>query len=828
MKNHKTSKRILCLLLMLALAVPLLPAGAAYGQVLTPPEGYIGIYDAQGLSAMRGDPGGKYILMSDLDLTTFTAAGNGWSPVGTEDAPFTGVLDGNGHSITGLRIYRSYLNTASFVGGLFGYASGAEISGLALNIDIDAMAVRAGRYLYLGGIAGVGEDLTLTGCNVTIKARAKAETTAIGGLIGLDVSTGAGESVNTTLSGCSVTGEINTSGREFRIGGLVGRADVLDASACTNSAKLYGVCTAPDRTSAAGGILGSFNTGHFSGCRNNAVITTDVSSVYLTNRAVAYAAGIAGMSAITAYLGDAPISFDQCINYGMVTSLWEGTVYQAGIVGFSAGPITNCTNEGKVANYSRMDGGTAGIVCETNSSVTDSVNKGQVHSTAGAAAGIALANYGTITDCANWGNISSSTAAGGIAYLNSGTVRSCINAGELTCSFMGSSPHSGGVVTSNRGIVEDTLNAGFVRGAVVGGIAAENQADGVIRRSVNLGGLFTTFLDYIGGVVCYNYGTVESAYYGNGIPTGIYRNEENGTGTTTLCTLTELKNQATYAGFDFGTSETPGLWEMSPDSGFPRLTGLGEVYIKSVEFATKPKKTIYLVGEELDTTGAILKVTLSNGRYYYVNNSYTVGAYSKSSGTRSVYFSYGGKSAPLTVTFGPVITYISENGEAVLKWHYPGATMIKYYFATSSSGPYVYKYSSTHDDDTDNVGGLDIPPGKTYYVRIQPYYGSKAGSLSPARSVRSRPEMPEDLIVYLDAGGLAMQCMPDRVDGYEMYVATSLNGPYKAVASGEISYLVYKNPTKGTLYYVTVRTYKYYNGVKVYSDYSPVQWSRYL
>jgi hypothetical protein len=346
---------------------------------------------------------------------------------------------------------------------------------------------------------------------------------------------------------------------------------------------------------------------------------------------------------------------------------------------------------------------------------------------------------------------------------------------------------------------------------------------------VNLGGLSTRSFEFAAGIVCYNNGSVESSYYGEGTPTGIYSQEETGTGSATQCTTAQLKTQATYAGFDFGATGTPGTWEMSPDSGFPRLTGLGEVYIQSISFATKPKKLIYLTGEELNTTGTILKVNLSNGRSYYVNDSYTVGDYSNTSGTKAVNFSYGGKSTPLTVTFGPFIAFTNEYGQTLLSWRYPGATRIKYFFASTAAGPYVYQFASTHDDDTDNIGEIADPIlGKTYYIKIQPYYGTTAGPLSPARSVRAKPQMPENVFVYLDADGLAMQCMPERVDGYEMSVATAINGPYTSVASGTEPSLVYKTAKKGTLYFVAVRTYEIYNGVKVYSDYAPIQWSRYL
>ena len=70
-------------------------------------------------------------LMADIDLTEFLEDENpdqGWQPVGTSSAPFKGILDGNGKTISGLWINRS--NT-SYV-GLFGYCNGATIKNLTI------------------------------------------------------------------------------------------------------------------------------------------------------------------------------------------------------------------------------------------------------------------------------------------------------------------------------------------------------------------------------------------------------------------------------------------------------------------------------------------------------------------------------------------------------------------------------------------------------------------------------------------------------------------------------------------------------------------------
>ena len=70
-------------------------------------------------------------LMADIDLTEFLEDENpdqGWQPVGTKSAPFKGILDGNGKTISGLWINRS--NTSNV--GLFGYCSKATIKNLTI------------------------------------------------------------------------------------------------------------------------------------------------------------------------------------------------------------------------------------------------------------------------------------------------------------------------------------------------------------------------------------------------------------------------------------------------------------------------------------------------------------------------------------------------------------------------------------------------------------------------------------------------------------------------------------------------------------------------
>ena len=59
--------------------------------------------------AINGNLDGDYVLDGDIDLTDYLGGGS-WTPIGTENVPFTGTFDGNGHSITGLYINASDSN----------------------------------------------------------------------------------------------------------------------------------------------------------------------------------------------------------------------------------------------------------------------------------------------------------------------------------------------------------------------------------------------------------------------------------------------------------------------------------------------------------------------------------------------------------------------------------------------------------------------------------------------------------------------------------------------------------------------------------------------
>ncbi len=136
--------------------------------------------------------GVTFTLTDDIELT------KEWTPAGSDKATnFAGIFDGNGHTISGLRITENAQNT-----GLFGYLVG-EVRNLTVEGKIKISSGSC------GAIAGIlTEGSKVTGCTskVTISAGSKT-----GGI--------AGYSNAGTIEKCTNLGSVSGT---FKIGGIVG------------------------------------------------------------------------------------------------------------------------------------------------------------------------------------------------------------------------------------------------------------------------------------------------------------------------------------------------------------------------------------------------------------------------------------------------------------------------------------------------------------------------------------------------------------------------------------------------------------------------------
>lgn len=165
------------------------------------------IYSATQLYQMNNflkQPGVVFKLMTDIDLSDFIAENfndEGWTPIGSSSSnPFKGKFLGNNHKITSLTINKP---NKDYI-GLFGYVSEATISDLKLECqNISGQS-------YVGCLVGQSVYSTISGISVT-NTEIHASSLYLGGIIGC--------ADNLSLNNCSYVGKV--IGAE-KVGGAIG------------------------------------------------------------------------------------------------------------------------------------------------------------------------------------------------------------------------------------------------------------------------------------------------------------------------------------------------------------------------------------------------------------------------------------------------------------------------------------------------------------------------------------------------------------------------------------------------------------------------------
>ena len=149
--------------IVLAAAILLVCAPAAFALTDTVPAGWTPIYTPEDLDAIRDDLDGNYILMNDIDMSGW---GN-WEPMGSlvngEDPDanlfFTGTIDGNGYEIKNMKIHVDNTDTApeniSMDNSMVAFVR--LLSGTIMNlgfVNADVL-VQGPKVHWVGGIAGM-------------------------------------------------------------------------------------------------------------------------------------------------------------------------------------------------------------------------------------------------------------------------------------------------------------------------------------------------------------------------------------------------------------------------------------------------------------------------------------------------------------------------------------------------------------------------------------------------------------------------------------------------------------------------------------------------
>lgn len=127
---------------------------------------YVIISSAEQFNSIRNGLNKKYVLACNIDL-----GNTEWSPIGTKNAPFTGTLDGNGNTVSGLKITKC----TNGVAGLFGYNSGI-IKNLNVSGSVNASGNGQNDVSFVGGIVGVNSG-TISGCQNSVSVHGTANAT---------------------------------------------------------------------------------------------------------------------------------------------------------------------------------------------------------------------------------------------------------------------------------------------------------------------------------------------------------------------------------------------------------------------------------------------------------------------------------------------------------------------------------------------------------------------------------------------------------------------------------------------------------------------------
>lgn len=263
----------------------------------TVPDGYTGIRSVEDLIAVRNNLEGKYILMNNLDASSIAE----WKPIGDKDAPFTGVFNGNGYTISNISITDSSNKSI----GLFGEIKNAIIA----NVCVE---------------------------NISVKINYPYQVTYCVGAV-------AGSISSSNVLNCSANGIIDvTAGGTFCIGGIVGSIAEGNSTVanCLNdtSIKVTGVLSDEALSMGMvyahiGGVAGIMYNG------NAIERSINKGNIEINPRNIVYTGGICGSA-----LYNAPIT--DCANAGDISV--SGTATAGGICGQSHS-IANSYNTGLIS-----------------------------------------------------------------------------------------------------------------------------------------------------------------------------------------------------------------------------------------------------------------------------------------------------------------------------------------------------------------------------------------------------------------------------------------------------------------------------------------------
>lgn len=328
---------------------------------------------------------GKYFaLANNIDLGSLSYT---YEPIGSESAPFAGIFDGKGYSVTGLQADgRGFPDV-----GLFGYLSqGGRIE----HLRITGMVLRSSGAT-LGAVCSTSYG-TITDCHVSARLVGTGE--VMGGIVGQSVG---------KIDGCSFSGTIDGAGCIAGIAGL----NYGQISNCHTIGTIQLTGMNSSMYHQAAGIAGQMITPLDSA-------TASITDCYVGG-AVSDSYGYSGVGGVVCLAAKSTV--ERCFNTAAVSSYHRNTendIYAGGIAAWAqAATIRDCFNAGTVIKSlgtgvkgSEMVGGIVGYLSVSYTYTST---------------GVTINNVSDISRCYNSGQIKAPSQQGhigiyGDTYISAG------------------------------------------------------------------------------------------------------------------------------------------------------------------------------------------------------------------------------------------------------------------------------------------------------------------------------------------------------------------------------------------------------------------------
>ena len=290
-----------------------------------------------------------YELLGNLDLSVFT----NWQPIGSQNDPFTSILQGNGYSIANLAIDRG--NNI----GLFAALSGATID----NLVIEVVSIAGDSYV--GALAGRAEQSTISRVQiraVAVNSKLQATGEKVGGMLGATIGT----TITNVISDLNIVGGGNNDDTDY-VGGIIGYVSSSDISYAYSSGSVSVIGSDPDNV---GGLVGYMQN-------YSAISYSSASSSVTSNGSDSWAYG----GLVGRMKNNSTISYSSAS--GSVTSNGADNSLYGGLVGeLDKSTISDSSASGSVTSNgadNSLYGGLVGYM-QNNSAISTSSASGSVTS----------------------------------------------------------------------------------------------------------------------------------------------------------------------------------------------------------------------------------------------------------------------------------------------------------------------------------------------------------------------------------------------------------------------------------------------------------------